>query len=77
MYKSDSNGFFSTTIVYRYSDTSSYTVSCIDLNYNGLRITWISGQRHVGRLVHGRNVWNFFVRKLWQDSLTMSVFFAS
>ena len=58
MYKSDSDGFFSTTVVYRYSDTSySSTVSCVDLNYNyGLRITWIGGRRHVVYTCHKRLV---------------------
>ena len=62
MYKSDSDGFFS-TIVYRSSDTSySFTVSCVAVNYKDYRSRGCCRHHvvymHHKRLVHTINVWN-------------------
>ena len=56
MYKSDSDGFYSTTVVYRSSDTSyGSTVSCVAVNYMDYGSCGCC-QRHVvcmhKRLVH-------------------------
>ena len=62
MYKSDSDGFFSTPVVHRSSDTSySSTISCIAVNYMDC------GSRECGRrhVVYSRQKYyvEFFVHK--------------